>query len=135
MKANNTSNNQSDDPLDKELDLSKMRRLGRASELGKVAPAAAVEPRNIKVHISIKLDADVLEWFKALAADPDSAGYQTLINNALRERMERETVKNDLRESWRGLVLDEDFVKTLTDRVAECLASRTVGEQKRAPAE
>ncbi len=43
-----------------------------------------------KVHISIKLDADVLEYFKARAASPDAAGYQTQINNELRRVMERD---------------------------------------------
>lgn len=62
-------NGKDDDPLDRELDLSKLRRLGRLGELGKVASAAAVEPRNIKVEVSIKIDADVLEWFKASPQD------------------------------------------------------------------
>lgn len=88
MKAKRTSNNHPKDPLRVGRDLTKLKPLGRLGELGKVASAEAVEPRNIKVHISIKLDADVLEWFKAQAKDPASAGYQTLINAALRERME-----------------------------------------------
>ena len=99
MRAKSTSNNQDDDPLDRELDLSRLRRLGRAGELGKVVSSAALEPRNIKVGISIMVDADVLEWFKALAAEQGSADYQTLINTALRERMERDSATDDLRES------------------------------------
>lgn len=98
MKARKTPNPQGDDPLDRDLDLSKLRRLGRLGELGKVASAAALELRNIKVHVSIKLDADVLEWFKALAASPDSANFQTLINNALRERMERDFAMDERRK-------------------------------------
>jgi uncharacterized protein (DUF4415 family) len=41
-----------------------------------------VEP--VKVPLSIKIDADVLAWFKA-----GGKGYQTRINNALREAMVR----------------------------------------------
>ncbi len=41
--------------------------------------------RNVKVAIHIKLDADIVEFFKARAAEPDAAPYQTQINNALRE--------------------------------------------------
>jgi uncharacterized protein (DUF4415 family) len=39
-----------------------------------------VEP--VKVPLSIKIDADVLAWFKA-----KGKGYQTRINAALREAM------------------------------------------------
>ena len=79
MKAKSTSNNHDDDPLDRELDLSKLQRLGRLGEMGKVVSCAALEPRNIKVDISIKLDADVLEWFKSTGP-----GYQTRMNAVLR---------------------------------------------------
>lgn len=41
--------------------------------------------RNVKVAIHIKLDADIVEFFKARAAEPDAAPYQTQINNALRD--------------------------------------------------
>ena len=44
--------------------------------------------RNVKVAIHIKLDADIVEFFKARASEPDAAPYQTQINNALREAME-----------------------------------------------
>ena len=41
-----------------------------------------VEP--VKVSLSIKIDADVLAWFKS-----QGKGYQTRINKALREAMTR----------------------------------------------
>jgi uncharacterized protein (DUF4415 family) len=41
-----------------------------------------VEP--VKVSVSIKIDADVLAWFKSMGS-----GYQTRINNALRDVMIR----------------------------------------------
>ena len=45
--------------------------------------------RNIKVGIHIKLDADIIEFFKARASEPNAAPYQTQINNALREFIEK----------------------------------------------
>lgn len=42
-----------------------------------------------KIKISIYLDADVLDFFKEQAAKPNSAPYQTQINNELRIAMER----------------------------------------------
>lgn len=41
--------------------------------------------RKVKVGIHIKLDADIVEFFKARALEPNAAPYQTQINTALRE--------------------------------------------------
>ena len=42
--------------------------------------------RTPKQSVTIRLDADVVAWFKALAVD---RGYQTAINRALREYIEQ----------------------------------------------
>ena len=42
----------------------------------------------VKVGIYIKLDRDVLEFFKKRAAEQGSPAYQTQINNELRKAME-----------------------------------------------
>jgi uncharacterized protein (DUF4415 family) len=46
-----------------------------------------------KEHINIRIDHDMLEWFKA-----NGRGYQTLINNVLRafaqSRRQRETTRS-----------------------------------------
>lgn len=42
--------------------------------------------RPLKKPITVRIDADVLAWFKK-----DGSRYQTRINSALREFMERET--------------------------------------------
>ena len=102
----------STDPLATRRDLSSKKFVRRRSA-GKLVPAKAVEPRNIKVQISIKLDADVLEYFKARAQHPGAAAYQTQINQALRDVMNRDP------ESFPGedLVRDERFVAAITERV------------------
>ena len=43
--------------------------------------------RPIKRQITLRLDADVVAWFKANA--PDGRGYQTEINRVLREHARR----------------------------------------------
>lgn len=43
-------------------------------------------PKNVKVRISIMIDEDILLAFKA-AADDRSIGYQTLMNQKLRDCM------------------------------------------------
>ena len=43
--------------------------------------------RPIKHQITLRLDADIIAWFKAHA--PDGRGYQTDINGALRDHVQR----------------------------------------------
>ncbi|MFN7949419.1 MAG: BrnA antitoxin family protein [Blastocatellia bacterium] len=68
-----------------------------------------------KARITIMLDGDVLEYFRARAAAPGAAPYQTQINQALREVMTgqaaaRETILPDIEE--------------LAERIAEKVAAR-----------
>jgi len=57
-----------------------------AEQIARMKPAHPeywkVEP--VKVSLSIKIDADVLAWFKS-----QGKGYQTRINKALRDVMTR----------------------------------------------
>ena len=43
--------------------------------------------RPVKQQITLRLDADIIAWFKAQARD--GRGYQTDINGALREHVQR----------------------------------------------
>jgi Arc/MetJ family transcription regulator len=71
---------------------------------GKRGPV--VPPRGGKSRITIRLDDDVLEWFRAQAHARRGGTYQTLINGALREfissRREplEETLRRVVREEW-----------------------------------
>jgi len=48
--------------------------------------------RPVKHQLTLRLDADLIQWFKAGA--PDGEGYQTRINRALREYInERDLVR------------------------------------------
>lgn len=47
--------------------------------------------RPVKQQITLRIDADVLDWFKTHA--PNSQGYQTNINRALREYVQRQERK------------------------------------------
>jgi hypothetical protein len=75
-----------------------------------VRPPEAADPRNIEVTISLRVDADVLEWFKAQAAPPGALPYQTQMNRALRATMNGHVAKADL--------LDDDaFIDAVAERV------------------
>lgn len=62
--------------MDKEYDFSKGKR-------GAVAPATPG-----KTRITIRIDDDIVEWFRQHVLQAGGGNYQTLINQALREYVE-----------------------------------------------
>jgi uncharacterized protein (DUF4415 family) len=52
---------------------------------GKRGPVVRTAPR--KTRITIRLDTEVIAWFKKQVHDAEGGNYQTLINTALREHM------------------------------------------------
>jgi len=69
---------------------------------GKRGPVIPVPPG--KTRVTIRLDDDVLEWFKAQVHAAGGGNYQTLINTALRDYIGEqaepleETLRRVLRE-------------------------------------
>ena len=61
-----------------------------------------------KVRITIRLDRDILAWFRDVVERSGGGNYQTLINDALRQHIERS---------------DESFEKTLRRGIREELRS------------
>ena len=59
-----------------------------------------------KAKISLYLDNDILEYFRARADAPNAAPYQTQINNELRRIMESDDSNNDLSQTARELLKD-----------------------------
>jgi hypothetical protein len=63
-----------------------------------------VAPPAGKTRITIRIDDDVLDWFRARVHKEGGGNYQTLINGALREHMTRnedllsETLRRVIRE-------------------------------------
>jgi uncharacterized protein (DUF4415 family) len=102
----------------KEFRLGSRMRILEKEEMHRVRPDAFL-PRNIKVRVTMYLDSDILNFFKGLSKD--GARYQTQINAALREVVERagsaepEDVAGNLRQarwlidkSLRKIALQED---------------------------
>jgi uncharacterized protein (DUF4415 family) len=79
----------------KEYDFSKAKR------------GAAVPPPKGKTRITIRLDDDVLAWFKEQVEKAGGGNYQSLINTALLEHIRRadepleKTLRRVLREELR----------------------------------
>ena len=83
------------------------------------ARPGATDLRNVKVGIHIKLDADIVEFFKARAAEPNAAPYQTQINTALREIVDNRTSQTPPRlvEAVAGQLLhDPAFIESVRSK-------------------
>ena len=75
----------------------------RTYDFSKARRGAVVAAPAGKTRITIRLDDDLLEWFKAQVHAAGGGNYQTLINAALREHMKRkhESLETTLRRVLR----------------------------------
>lgn len=73
--------------MKKEYDFSRAKR-------GAVLPA-----EKGKTRITIRVDSDVLDWFREQVVEAGGGNYQTMMNNALREhvRERKEPIEKTLR--------------------------------------
>lgn len=78
--------------MSKEYDFAEARR------------GAVIKPPPGKTRITIRLDEDIIDWFREQADAAGGANYQTLINQALREYIDSkadylvETIRRVVRE-------------------------------------
>ena len=73
---------------------------------GKRGPVVKPDPN--KVRITIRLDADIIEYYKNIVNEAGGGNYQTLINDALREHIQandkglEKTIRKVIREELRA---------------------------------
>jgi hypothetical protein len=73
-------------------------------DFGKARRGAVIRTPRGKTRITIRIDDDVLEWFRKQVHAAGGGSYQTMMNRALREHMEgrveplEETLRRVLRE-------------------------------------
>lgn len=69
-----------------------------------------------KSRITIRIDNDILEWFRKQAHEAGGGNYQTLINSALREYVTSK--KLSLEETLRHIIREElsDYGKKKSNR-------------------
>jgi uncharacterized protein (DUF4415 family) len=79
--------------MKKEYDFSKGRR----------GPVLKAPPG--KTRVTIRLDDNVLDWFRQQVDDAGGGSYQTLINDALRSFMQRK--QESLETTLRRVIRDE----------------------------
>jgi uncharacterized protein (DUF4415 family) len=83
---------------DSDIDMSDIPEItAEIARNGVVRVAGKVVPRG-KKRLTMYLDTPVIEYFKAQAGE---RGYQTLINEALKRAVERETLEATLRRVLR----------------------------------
>ena len=75
---------------------------------GKRGPV--VPPETGKTRITIRLDNDVLDWFRAKVDEHGGGNYQSMINQVLREHIKgekplKELMREAIREELRDLKL------------------------------
>jgi uncharacterized protein (DUF4415 family) len=70
---------------------------GRRGAVARVPPG--------KARITIRLDKDILEWFRQRAHAAGGGNYQTMINDALREYMDQGL--EELEDTLRRVVREE----------------------------
>jgi uncharacterized protein (DUF4415 family) len=58
-----------------------------------------------KTRITIRLDDDIIEWFRQMVTDQGGGNYQTMMNDALREYMRQQ--KEPLEVILRRVVREE----------------------------
>lgn len=66
---------------------------------------AVVSPSAGKTRITIRLDDEVIKWFKRQVNEAGGGNYQTLINRALREYIAQ--AREPLEETLRRVVREE----------------------------
>ena len=74
-------------------------------DFSKAKRGAVVKAPPGKVRITIRLDEDVVEWFREQTHEVGGGNYQTLINAALREHVESRV--EPLEETLRRVVREE----------------------------
>ncbi|MEI8122365.1 MAG: BrnA antitoxin family protein [bacterium] len=78
-------------------------------DFSKARRGAVVSPSGNKVRITIRLDRDIVEWFKTKVERQGGGNYQTSLNDALRaftehqdeslEKILRKVVREEIRKA------------------------------------
>lgn len=85
----------------------------KSYDFGKAKRGAVLPTPHGKTRITIRIDDDVLEWFRKRAHEAGGGNYQTMLNQALREYVEtqREPLEETLRRVLREVLPTTDAPK------------------------
>ena len=77
----------------------------REYDFSKAKRGPVVKPSAGKTRITIRLDSDVLDWFREQAHKAGGGNYQSMINEALQRHIE--TAKEPLERTLRRVIREE----------------------------
>jgi uncharacterized protein (DUF4415 family) len=66
---------------------------------------AVLPPTGKKVRITIRLDRDIVDWFRAKVEEQGGGNYQSMLNDALRKHIEHQD--QPLEEILRRVIREE----------------------------
>lgn len=66
---------------------------------------AVIPPSGTKVRITIRLDREIVDWFRAKVEEQGGGNYQSMLNDALRSYVERQ--EQPLEDILRRIVREE----------------------------
>ncbi|MEE4604780.1 MAG: BrnA antitoxin family protein [Desulfobacteraceae bacterium] len=66
---------------------------------------AVLSPSGNKVRITIRLDRDIVDWFRTKVEEQGGGNYQSMLNDALRKHIEGQD--QSLEETLRRIVREE----------------------------
>ncbi len=80
-----------------------MKAQRRGVDFSRGKRGAVLQPAKGKTRITIRLDTELLDWFREEVGRAGGGNYQTLINDALRQHVEgkRENLEDTLRRVLR----------------------------------
>jgi uncharacterized protein (DUF4415 family) len=77
----------------------------KPAEFSQAKRGAIVPPPKGKTRITIRIDDDILEWFREQVNSAGGGNYQTMMNTALREYVESRTPS--LEKTLRRVIREE----------------------------
>lgn len=87
-----------------------------------------VKPGVRKTGVHLYLDEDVLSYFQQLSERPNAPAWQTLVNQCLRQAVERGEADvspvSEAKAEIENIISSEPFVSRVADRIADRLADR-----------
>jgi len=101
----------------------------RQIDFSRARRGAVVQPQPGKTKISIRLDNEVLEHFRAVVEQAGGGNYQSLINDALRAYIQQKSVVHATRDVVKE-ELSRSFEATLRRVLREEAAPYRVGKAR-----
>ena len=78
----------------------------KAEDFSRAKQGAVVSVPKGKTRITIRIDDDILNWFREQVNDAGGGNYQTMMNNVLREYIQRRDVVS-IEKTLRRVIREE----------------------------